>query len=373
MTMTHAVCHLCPNGCPVWADVREGKLVSAKRKPVPGVKKRRFCPKVHAAAEIVYSPERITTPMLRRNGRNSPWRPATWDEALTRVADGMLAIKADAGPQAVCWLKGTGIDWSPSWDVAIRLMHAFGSPNILGNGALCHATRDMANVYTYGAMTVPDYLNSNCILVWGANVKDSCPPDYDLLMSARKRGAKLIVVDPVRTDLAAAADIFLQVKPGGDGLLAMAMIQVLIAEGLYDRDFVDNWCTGFEALRQAGSDYTPERVAPAIWLDPESIRRAARLYAITRPACMADGNGVGDESQYLTKCPRHVYSAGPDRQPGSQRGGSVAPSGAFSRPASQRTPGSRDCARQLRISAFQPFRGGARGPSVHTAGRGRAG
>ena len=212
--------------------------------------------KLQAAGEIVHSPDRLKKPLIREEGSvRGKFREASWDEALDLVAGKFRHFKDQYGPQSVCWLRGMAADWGAPWDYANRLMNAFGSPNSVGNGSVCHVARDMAHVYTYGAMTMPQIKASRCILVWGKSDPDTNPAATEAILAARKQGAKLIVVDPIRTKLASLADIWLQVKPGHDGPLAMAMIREIIAAGLHDADFVREWTVGFAELRKAAEPF----------------------------------------------------------------------------------------------------------------------
>ena len=183
-------------------------------------------------------------------------------------------------------------DWGAPWDYVNRLMNGFGSPNSIGNGSVCHVGREFAHTATYGAMTVPLMQKAKCILIWGKNDRDTNPMAAEAILHARQNGAKLIVVDPVRTYFAARADIWLQIKPAHDGLLAMAMINEIISQDLHDQGFVDNWTTGFAELTEVAARFPAEKIAADIWLKPDAIKAAARLYATTRPGCIVDGNGL---------------------------------------------------------------------------------
>jgi anaerobic selenocysteine-containing dehydrogenase len=315
------VCRLCSACCPVEAEVNDGTLVGAKRKSFLPEGKRIQCPKLKAAPEIVYSPDRILTPQIRVAGPSgSGFREAGWDEALDRVASNFLRLKESSGPESVAWLRGMAADWGTPWDYANRLMNAFGSPNAIGNGSVCHVAREMAHNFTYGAMTLPQPKESQCIVVWGKNDRNTAPGAFEAIHHARQHGARLIVIDPVKTPLAAAADIWLQVKPSHDGLLAMAMIHEIIASDLYDHDFVAAWTTGFEALEKAAGSYPPERVAERLWLTPEAIREAARVYALAEPACIIDGNGLDMQLQTFQTtravCILRALTGNVDRQGG---------------------------------------------------------
>lgn len=287
------ICRLCSACCPVQVETRNNRLVSARRRSALPGGKVVFCPKLKAAPDITYSPERLRRPLIKdQKGGANGFREASWDEALDLVADKFNDFKKKSGPESVCWLRGMAADWGAPWDYVNRLMNLFGSPNSIGNGSVCHVGREMAHMYTYGAMTVPEPNEAACIVVWGKNDPDTNPSAYEQILHGRQRGAKLIVVDPVRTELATTADVWLQIKPGYDGMLAMAMINEIIAEKLYDEAFVSEWTTGFETLKAAARDYAPEKVAAHTWLDPRQIKTAAELYAASKPACIIDGNGL---------------------------------------------------------------------------------
>ena len=135
--------------------------------------------------------------------------------------------------------------------------------------------------------TGPDYLNSDCILAIAGNPLASHPPrGVEILEAKRKRNAKLIVVDPHRTELAEKADLWLQIRPGTDLPMAMGMIKTIIDEELYDKDFVDKWCHGFDELKKRADEYPLDKVAEVTWVPAEKIREAARLYATIKPAAM---------------------------------------------------------------------------------------
>ncbi|MGQ9687763.1 MAG: molybdopterin-containing oxidoreductase family protein [Desulfobaccales bacterium] len=287
----HTVCRLCSACCPVIATVEDGRLVGAERQSPFPPEQRLVCPKLKAAPEILYSPDRLLTPLIRKKG-SSDFRPASWEEALDLVAAKFQYFKEAHGPQTVAWLRGMAADWGAPWDYANRLMNLFGSPNTIGNGSVCHVGRDMAHCYTYGAMTLPQARNARAIVIWGKNDRNTAPGAAEAIIHARRQGAKLIVIDPVKTAFAAQADLWLRVKPGHDGQLAMALIHEIIAQGLYDADFVQDWCLGFEELKAAAARYPAAEVGPRLWLEPEAIREAARLYAGTKPACIIDGNGL---------------------------------------------------------------------------------
>ena len=293
MEEKHTICRLCSALCPIVVHLEKGRIISAERETDFPVEKGYFCPKLRAAADIVYSTDRVKTPLIKEEKEGKAiWKEVSWKQALDTIAEKLDFFKTTYGAESVCWMRGMAADWGAPWDYAIRFMNAFGSPNIIGNGAVCPVAREMAHYLTYGVMSYPDYSNSKCIVVWGKNDRDCNPQGYESILYAKERGAKLIVVDPIETTFASLADIWLQIRPGCDGLLAMSMIHVIISESLYDGDFVKTWMVGFDDLKEAAKAYAPERVAQEMWLDAAKIRESARLYARTKPACIADGNGL---------------------------------------------------------------------------------
>jgi anaerobic selenocysteine-containing dehydrogenase len=285
------VCRFCSSCCPIEAEVKGDRLVGARRKSFLDPEKRHSCAKLAAAAEIVYSPNRLTKPLIK-NEDGSGFREAEWDEALGVVAQRFQRHQQQSGARSIAWLRGMAADWGAPWDYPNRLMNAFGSPNTIGNGSICFVARDFAHSYVYGSMAFPEAKGAKCIIVWGKNDGNTALGAAEGIQWAREHGAKLIVIDPVQTALARKADIWLQIKPGHDGLLAMAMINEIIANNLYDVDFVDTYTVGFDELRQVAARYPAEQVAGQLWLEPEQIREIAHLYATIKPAAIVDGNGL---------------------------------------------------------------------------------
>lgn len=284
------ICRLCSSCCPVQAEVDGGQLISAWRKSFLEPDKRLVCPKLNHAPEIVYSENRLKTPLIKME--DGSFREADWNEALDKVAELMNNHKKVTGPQSVAWLRGMAADWGAPWDYPNRLMHCFGSPNTIGNGSICFVSRDFAHSYTYGSMAFPEAKNAKCIIVWGKHDGNTALGAAEGIAHAQANGATLIVVDPVKTRLAAKADIWLQIKPGHDALLAMAMIHEIIAQEWYDTAFIEQYTTGFDKLKTIASDYSPGTVADDIWLTADQIKEVARLYATTKPASIVDGNGL---------------------------------------------------------------------------------
>jgi anaerobic selenocysteine-containing dehydrogenase len=246
-----------------------------------------ICPKSIASVQLLYHPDRLKVPLVRVGERGEgKWREASWDEAITIVSDKLNRIKSESGAEAVVMARGTN---RGSWiRVFNRFANLFGTPNWTeSGGAQCFTPRAIAQSLSFGgnALEWPDFAKTKCVLVWGTNPPATWPPKARKLMAARKRGAKLIVVDPVQSNIAAKADLWLPVRPGSDVALAMGMMHVIIGEGLYNKDYVERYCIGFEDLAKRVLDYTPKKVAEITWVEEKLIVEAARLYANSTPAC----------------------------------------------------------------------------------------
>ena len=244
----HTYCAMCVSRCGVIATVEDGRF--AKVSVDPDHRNGCICIKGIAAPEIVYSPDRLRHPMLRTRPKTDPdpgWKAISWDEAMAIAASRLADIRDRDGPEAVVFGRATPagastVDIEP-W--VRRLANSFGSPNILTTTHICTWNRYFGAKNTYGVRTpTPDVENTNCILLWGTNPQ-ACEPALAVNIShARRRGAKLIVIDPRQHALAAKADCWLRVRPGSDGALALAMIHVLLEEGLHDEAFVRDWTNG---------------------------------------------------------------------------------------------------------------------------------
>jgi anaerobic selenocysteine-containing dehydrogenase len=288
------VCSFCHNNCGLIAYVSNGVLRRVKGDPDHPANKGDICPKGAAAPKVVHSPHRLKHPLHRTN---SGFRQVSWQEALDITATKLLEIREKYCGETLIRCNGAPVTRA-SWDAFAQLTAAYGSANHTGSGHVCHIPRDIAFGTVYGAMTWPDYKNTRCIIMWGSNPPDS--RDYRgahgrftrLIPEAKSRGAKLIVIDPRRTNLANMADKWLTIEPGRDDALALSMLNVIIKEGLYDKEFVTQWTIGFEELAEHVERFTPEWAQSITKLHASDIREVATLYATTKPAIIMAGNGL---------------------------------------------------------------------------------
>lgn len=250
-----------------------------------------ICIKGVAYHEFVHHPNRLKYPMKRISGRGEgKWERITWDKALNEIAEKLTEIRSKYGPESIASIHGTGP--RPTLYSTALLTYALGSPNVASVDLhICFAPSIVAEVCTYGKSIMmergPDYANSNCIMVWGGNPLVSHPPrGIEILEAKRRRRAKIIVIDPYSTRLAKEADLWLQIRPGTDLALALGMIKVIIEEELYDREFVRDWCYGFDKLKEHVEKLSLERISEVTWIPASTIREASRMYSTTKPAVL---------------------------------------------------------------------------------------
>lgn len=219
------------------------------------------------------------------------WQQISWEQALDEVAAKIAEIRDKYGPEAVATSSGT---YRTDDAYRIRFFNVFGSPNNIGQGAICYGPHEMVGGAIFGwplgrAGTVKE---TKLTVFLGTNT-EQCHRDYWLVqLDHLKAGGKLIVVDPRRTVPAGRADIWLQLRPGTDTTLYMSMISTIIEEELYDKEFVNKWCHGFDELRERAREYPAEKVQEITWVPAEKIKAAARTYATTKPATVLNGMGI---------------------------------------------------------------------------------
>lgn len=369
-------CGLCTNHCPTIAHIIDGvftEVLPDEHHPFTS----ELCPKGLAAPELVYNKQRLQYPMRRTNPKGSPdpgWERISWDEALDTIAVKLNEIKAKYGPEAVAFTRA-GPGGSPLgelWPWVVRLAKAFGTPNNWGCIHICTWHEMFCSAYTYanpgvqGSRGSPQFEQSACILIWGNNVHATRSALVPKIKQGLERGAKLIVIDPRKIEIATMADLWLQIRPGTDGALALGMINIMLEENLYDYNFVRDWTTSpflvrsdtgeflmasmltdigdptgyvmvdsasketkvympgtqpdfapeidgtytirtrrgekvecktvFRLLREAVSDYQPDRTEVLTGIPEAKIRDAARMFATVKPACWYSWNGLEQTS-----------------------------------------------------------------------------
>ena len=279
-------------GCSLLAGVLGNRIVQIKGDPEGFLNKGYVCPKGLASADRLTHPGRLLHPMKRKGKRGQGvWETITWSEAIQSVAGRLNDIKRVSGAKAVAFCQGMpkGLELFG----LVRLANLFGSPNVVGVQDVCHAPREVSGIHTCGFYPVAD-LHNPCevILLWASNPMSTNEEGQicTLLLNRIKQGTELVVIDPRKTELAERAKFWLQPRPGTDHLLALAFLNVVVEEGLFDKDFVRTWTYGFDALSAHVESYSPEKTAPITWVPAGTLREAARCYAMAHPAAIQWGN-----------------------------------------------------------------------------------
>ncbi len=301
------ICGVCPAGCGVNIHMVNGRI--DRLTPLKGHPNGIVCPRGLRAREVVYSPDRLLYPQRRVGARGeSEFERITWDDAYEILVENLQRIAREQGPEALVIYTGRGNfeyglneAFAPSGTVessANAVLFPFGSPNTTGVGALCYAAYGMlasrACFGDYMRNVIEDVDNADLILVWGGNPStDSSPINLPRLKRARRRGAEIVVIDHRRSETAKATRAeWIGVRPGTDGALALAMIQVLIEEDLYDHEFVERWTHGFDDLRAYVQTFTPERAERITGIPAEGIRRLARSIARSKGCSIMTYTGL---------------------------------------------------------------------------------
>jgi anaerobic selenocysteine-containing dehydrogenase len=286
-------CRMCHGGCGVLVYVQKGKVAKIAGDPGCPINHGTLCSKGIAAHQLAYHPDRLTSPVRRIGPKASgKWERISWDEALDTIAKRILDYKDKFGAESVVMGYGTGRE---NEAVIYRFANLLGTPNVLTAGHFCYGPRIATSIITCGSNPIVDYDNNpKCIMVWGNNLVISNPDCYkgEPFSTALDQGAILIAIDPRFTRIAARADLWLQLRPGTDCALALAMLKVIIDEEIYDKEFVENYVHGWEPFVQRVNEYPLDKVEKITWVPKDKIVQAARLFANTKPAAIQWGVAI---------------------------------------------------------------------------------
>ncbi len=281
-------------GCGLIVGVKDNAIVKIKGDPDGFLNKGYICPKGLASYDRLTHSSRLKHPLKRTGKRGEgKWEKIEWEEAITIISDNLLRIKEKHGEKAVAFCQGMpkGLEHF----VLIRLANIFGSPNVVAVQDVCHAPREVSGYHTCGFYPVTDYHHkSKLIMLWGSNITSTNEEGEicSLLIEQLKQGTQLLVIDPRKTEMARKARLWLQLKPGTDNALALAFLNVIIEEKLYDTAFVEKWTHGFDELAFHVKNFTPEKMSKVTWVPADLIRKGARLYAEAKPAALGWGNPI---------------------------------------------------------------------------------
>ena len=318
--MVKAACpHDCPDACGVLITVQDGRATRIQGDPEHPVTRGFLCAKVAKYLDRVYSPERVLYPM-RRIGPKVPrqlvplpasetptsgntgthfcddagWQRISWDEALDEIGSRFHAIASEFGSEAILpYSYGGTLGALNGGSMDRRFFHRLGASQL--DRTICSAAGEagLKSVLGIKLGTEPEQFRySKYIIAWASNIHGNNVHLWPFIAEARRKGAKLVVIDPYRTRTAECADWYLPINPGTDAALALGMMHVIIGENLHDADYVAHYTLGFDQLREKVREYPPERVAGWTGIAADDIRKLAREYASVRPSVIRLNYGV---------------------------------------------------------------------------------
>src|SRR5439155_2697215 len=282
-------CEMCVNKCSVIAVVENGVIHKLNPNPASPKSRGMLCARGNAGIQQVYDPARLKRPLIRAGERGEgKWRPASWDEAWDFTANKLLGVKDKYGPQGSLWSSTESFQET----FFKNLGFSFGSPNIVRHPTLCLASVNLAYSATFGTVPAFDLANAKYIIMSVANRFESfiTPDTMDLIDSTTERKARLIYLDPRFTITASKADEWYPIKPGTDLAFILAMLNVIVGENRYDKEFVGTYTVGFDKLIDHIKSFTPE------WAEQETEIPAKHIVRIAR--------------EFSDAAPRAVYYAG---------------------------------------------------------------
>ena len=341
--VVHAACpHDCPDACGVLITVEDGRATKIQGDPEHPVTRGFLCAKVAKYLDRVYSPDRVLYPMRRvgpkgpvagqrscaphdrvrdpvphnQNPHTDPdpqtWQRISWDEALDEIAARFRAVANEFGSEAILpYSFGGTLGALNGASMDRRFFHRLGASQL--DRAICSAAGEagLESVLGIKLGTEPEqFSHSKYIIAWASNIHANNVHLWPFITEARRKGAKLVVIDPYRTRTAACADWHLPINPGTDAALALGMMHVIIGENLHDADYVSKYTLGFEQLREKVKEYPPERVAQWTGIAATDIRKLAREYAMVRPSVIrlnygvqrSEGGGMATRSIVMLPC-----------------------------------------------------------------------
>jgi formate dehydrogenase major subunit len=313
-----SVCPYCGVGCQLTYHIKDDKLLYVTGQNGPA-NENRLCVKGRFGFDYVHNPQRLTQPMIRKEGvpkiphevidPMNPWthfRPASWEEALDKAAAGLKAIRDREGPKGLAGFGSAKCTNEEAYLFQKLVRAGFGTNNVDHCTRLCHASSVAALMEGIGSgavtATFNECKNSDVIIAIGCNPAENHPVAATFFKQAVKRGAKLIVMDPRGQALKRHAWRMLQFKNGTDVAMLNAMLNVIVTEGLYDHQYVQTYVEGFPAFAEHIKDFTPEEMAPICGIPADTLREVARTYARAESAIVYWGMGVSQHTHGTDNC-----------------------------------------------------------------------
>lgn len=274
------ICPYCGCGCGIFLQVLDGRIVGVLPSKTHPINQGTLCVKGWNIHRFLYSEDRLKTPLMRKNGE---LEPVSWDEALSFVVDKLKKIMEESGRDSLAVLASAKCTNEENYVIQKFARVVLGTNNVDHCARLCHASTvaGLAASFGSGAMTnsVPEFLDSDCVLITGSNTLEQHPLIGSWLLKARDKGTKFIVVDPREIPMVKFADIYLQFRPGTDVAWMNGMMRVIIEEGLEDKKFIEERTENFEELKKVVDKYTPDFVEKVSGIPAEQLVEAAKMFA----------------------------------------------------------------------------------------------
>ena len=297
-TWTRTICSYCGTGCEMQVGTRDGRISAIKPVLDAPVNRGHLCVKGRYAYEFVYAADRVTEPMIRKNDE---WQRVSWNEAIAFAACALQRILDLHGPSSVGVLGSARATNEENYLAQKFARLVLGTNNVDCCARVCHAPSAAALKQTLGmgaaTNSFEDIERARTLFVYGANPTENHPIVGARIKQAALHGARLIVVDPRRIELARYADIHLAPRPGTNVPLLNALAHTIVEEAIYDAAFVGQRVAGWEEFRDFIQAWSPERIAPICGVEASQIRAAARIYATERPAMSFHGLGLTEHTQ----------------------------------------------------------------------------
>jgi thiosulfate reductase/polysulfide reductase chain A len=287
-----STCTECPVHCGSLVHVRDGVVEDITPNPAHPLSKGAMCIKgLRGSTGITYSERRLLHPLQRVGERGEGrWQCISWDEALDYAADRFAAARTQYGPLSL--VGACNNVWFGRGVAVVMLLRSLGSPNWMINQDLCGGCRAVSMRSTGLDITRGEDIDgARCALVVGRNSYEADPAEWIALKNLKKRGGQIVVIDPKRTPTVGIADLWLRPKPGTDSALGLAMIHVMMAEGLYDKEFVAHATHGFDKLAERAREFAPQRAEDLTGVPAGEILAATRMYA-RGPSTFVSGHGI---------------------------------------------------------------------------------
>lgn len=286
-------CVYCGCGCNYYLNVEDGKVIGVTPSGNDPISRGSLCIKGWNVYEFIHSPDRLKKPLIKENGK---FREASWEEALNVVAKNLKEIKDNHGSDSLAFLSSAKTTNEANY-VMQKFARAVMKTNNVDNCArLCHSptVAGLAAVFGSGAMTnsIDEIENAKTILIVGSNTTEQHPLIGARIIKAVEKGAKLIVTDPRTTELSKFSTISMHLRPGTDVAVLNGLMNVILKEGLEDKEYIKERCENFDELKNTVVKYTPDYVSSITGIDAEDIVKAARIFAKNRPASVVYSMGI---------------------------------------------------------------------------------